>query len=160
IAAVVTALALVLLVVRAWRRRRARSGESRLEEDLDPDFDLVGSVDAVASAMLADADEQDAALAEGAPRNGIVEAWLRFEHQAALAGVPREMWETSTEFAVRLLESVRADDRATADLAELFRLARFSDHDLGETERSAAGDALRRIRTTLPGSARDGRVGS
>lgn len=142
-------VALVLLAVLGWRRR-PRSRASRLREDLDADFALVDPVEAVADAMLADADHQDAALADGAPRNGIVEAWLRFEHQAARAGVPREPWETSTEFAVRLLRDVRADDEATTALAELFRLARFSDHEVGEAERAQAAEALRRIRATLP----------
>lgn len=146
-------VAVVLLAVFALRRRRARPGRSRLQEDLDDHFALVDPLEAVAGAIRADAPEQDVALREGTPRNGIVEAWQRFETQAAAAGVPREDWETSTEFVRRLLASVRADAQAVADLAECYRLARFSDHVLGEAERQGAADALRRIRASLSGSA-------
>jgi hypothetical protein len=136
--------ALVLTVV-TWVRDRPRRRRPR-RDGPDPDYDLVDPVAAVADALAEAAEEQDAALSGGSPRNGIVEAWLRFEVLAERAGAPREPWETSTEFTARLLGSVGADARATARLAELYRLARFSDHELGEHEREAAAEALRRIR--------------
>jgi len=142
-------VAVVLLIVFALKRRRPRSGRSRLEEDLDDDFAVADPLEAVAGAIRAGAEVQDAALQEGTPRNGIVAAWQRFESQAAAAGVPREDWETSTEFVGRLLAVVRADARAVADLAAVYRLARFSDHVLGEREREGAAEALRRIRASM-----------
>lgn len=143
---VLVVVALVAAVVFYLRRRRSRWVASGLEVADDADFDVVDPVEAVTSALADDADEQDAALRTGTPRNGIVEAWLRFELQAARAGTPRLAWETSTEFTVRLLASVRADDQATARLAELYRVARFSDHEVGEADRAAAAAALERIR--------------
>ncbi|CAN5385323.1 hypothetical protein BH09ACT12_BH09ACT12_23740 [soil metagenome] len=146
---VLVVVALVIAVIFYARRRRRTVTASRLEEDADPDFDVVDPLAAVASAVVDDADEQDAVLREGTPRNGIVKAWLRFELQAARAGVPRKEWETSTEFTVRLLDSARADPVATSRLAELYRLARFSDHEVTETERADAAAALDRIREHL-----------
>lgn len=128
------------------RRRRAAS---TLEEATDTDFETIDAFAVVSSVLVEDAEQQDAALREGSPRNGIVAAWLRFERQAAVAGAPREEWETSTEFTLRLLESVRADRDATSRLAELYRVARFSEHPVTEADREAAAEALRRIRAAL-----------
>ncbi len=150
-------IALVVLVVVAlvltavlypWRRRRRRTAEAD-EGDVDPSFAIVDPFAAVSQALVADSDEQDAALRLGTPRNGIVEAWLRFEVQAVRAGLPREEWETSSEFTSRFLTAVQADTEAVADLSDLFRIARFSDHELGEVERERAAVALARIRGSL-----------
>lgn len=143
LALVVVSLALYAYFALRRRRPRRRAADDR---HADPDFALVDPVAAVTSALVEDADDQDAALATGSPRNGIVEAWLRFEVQAERGGVPRKEWETSSEFTERFLDTVRADPEATALLADLYRLARFSDHELGEAERVAAASALTRIR--------------
>lgn len=141
--------ALVLTVAYYARRGRRLRAASAVEEAAGDDFGTVDAFAAVSSALVEDAEQQDAALREGSPRNGIVEAWLRFELQAAAAGEPREEWETSTEFTLRLLESLRADLDATSRLAELYRVARFSAHPVAEADREAAAEALRRIRDGL-----------
>ncbi len=146
---VLIVVALVLAAVFFLRRRRPRRAGSPLQLDEEPDFDVVDTLDAVSSALVEDAPEQDAALRAGSPRNGIVEAWLRFELQAARAGAGRRDWETSTEFTLRLLDALRADPAATARLAELYRVARFSDHEITEAEREDAAAALGRIREQL-----------
>jgi hypothetical protein len=92
---------------------------------------------------------QRAALLQGDPRNAIVACWLAFEDAADAAGVARADWETSAEFAVRLLGTVSADREAVARLARLYREARFSAHPVSETQRQDAVAALDAIATSL-----------
>lgn len=139
-------VALVLYLASVLRRRRVRRRGSDADVGSDADFAVVDPLAAVSRAVVEDAAEQDAALGEGSARNGIVEAWSRFEVQAGRGGVPRAEWETSTEFTERFLASVHADPEATARLGDLYRLARFSDHPLNEVDRAAAAAALARIR--------------
>lgn len=113
---------------------------------------LAGEVDlvpAVVTAIAEDATEQEAALFVGTPRNGIVECWQRFEDRAEQVGATREPWETSAEFTLRLLDHVSADGHAVAELAALYREARFSEHEMDEADRRRALDLLRRIHDTL-----------
>ncbi len=132
-----------------WRdRERWRVRERRLDE---PDFDVLDDVGRVEKAIADDAVEQRALLADGSPRNAIVACWERFERQAETAGVPRRSWETSTEFAGRLLLLVAADAVAVDRLARLYRQARFSDHDVTEADRAAALAALDLIHAGLSG---------
>ena len=140
-------LGVALLLIRAahdaWRGRR------RPPERLpDPGFEtLEGS--AVVAAVREDAAAHDALLAGGSPRNAIVAAWHRFELQAERAGVRREPWETSSEFTLRILDLAGADSAAVTRLGELYREARFSEHELGEAERAGALAALVAIRESL-----------
>ena len=130
-----------------WRLRPKR----RVRRE-DVDFEVLAGADpadAVSAAMSDDAEHQMELLREGTPRNGIVACWARFEEQAARAGVRPETWETSSEFALRILDMVRADTSAVSALAELFREARFSEHEVTEAERSAAIDRLAQIHASL-----------
>ena len=124
-----------------WRKRRRRRP---VEFEVLP-----ASPEQAAEEMVRDADQQLALLLEGTPRNGIVACWHRFEVQAERAGFGREPWETSAEFTLRVLDVVAADERAVADLSVLYREARFSDHELAETARTAAVEALDQIHRSL-----------
>jgi hypothetical protein len=135
-------LSVVAGLPRPGRRRRARPDEEPVELD---------AVAAVSEAMLADAAAQESVLAGGTPRNAIVECWHRFELQAERVGTARRSSETSSEFTLRLLDIVEADEQAVARLSGLYREARFSDHDLGEADRQAALDALRQVHRDLRG---------
>lgn len=139
IRAVVTAslvLAVVLVVVYAWRNRpHLRWRRRRRPPPFEP---LPDAGDAVA----ADATAQLAALGRGMPRNAIVECWLRLERAVDDAGVQRRPSDTSTELTERVLAESLADPSALADLAALYREARFSDHQIGEDRREAAIAAL------------------
>lgn len=135
---------LVGLARRLWPGRR-----SRRESPEEIDFDVIESSEVVARAIVRDGPDQIALLQEGAPRNGIVECWHRFEVQARSAGLGRKPWETSSEFTLRLLDLVEADVEAVSTLAGLYREARFSDHDVEEVERRRALDALERIHRGL-----------
>jgi hypothetical protein len=59
------------------------------------------------------------------------------------------VWETSSEFTLRLLDLVAAEDRAVSRLAGLYREARFSEHPMTEAHRAAALEALAVIHAGL-----------
>ena len=131
------------LLTRDWRRK---------ERDPDPDevaFDPLDAPALLAEKMVSGARSQREALATGSPRNAIVACWHSFEEQAEGAGVRRQRWETSSEFTMRVLDTLSADDAAVLRLAELYRDARHSEHDITEANRRSAIDALDAIHRTL-----------
>ena len=100
--------------------------------------------------MTADAEEQRALLEVNAePRNAIVACWHRFEVQALRGGLERRPWETTAEYVLGILDLVNADHGAVADLADLYREARYSDHRLTEVQRRRALGALDAIHDSL-----------
>jgi hypothetical protein len=103
----------------------------------------------VALAVSADADEQRAALLRGAPRNAIVECWLRLEAAVIASGVVRNPSDTSSELTSRVIATCAVDQSSIARLAALYREARFSTHPMGEGERAAAMDALDALHADL-----------
>ena len=121
----------------------------RRERAVEVGFTTLGEPARLAQEIAADAAEQDAVLRDGDARNAIVAAWQRFEVQGAAAGVGRQPWETSSEYALRILDLVSADAGATHRLARLYREARFSDHPITEEHRARALDALAVIRRSL-----------
>lgn len=145
---VLTVLYLLWLVVR-WLRSEA-AAEHRRRRRRQVEFEVLPTTpEQAVEEMVSDADRQTALLREGSPRNAIVACWHRFEVQAERAGIGREQWETSAEFTLRVLDLVSADEHAVAELSTLYREARFSDHDLDESARSVALDALARIHRSL-----------
>lgn len=134
---------LLVTVVRAALSRRG--GEERVDVALT----LLDEPDRVAAAVVADAEEQDALLRDGDARNAIVATWHRFEVQGEAAGVPRHGAETSSEYALRFLDLADADTGPVRRLAELYREARFSEHEITEQHRAEALDALGAIRRSL-----------
>ncbi|GAA5156511.1 hypothetical protein GCM10023340_44610 [Nocardioides marinquilinus] len=140
-AAMLASVLWLLLAVRPQLRRERRR-RARTQQDHTLGADDADVVRAVGAALADDAEEQLRALEEGSPRNGIVACWHRFEVRAAAVGVAREPWETSSEFTMRLLDLVAADDRAVGRLALRYREARFSDHPVTEADRGEARDAL------------------
>lgn len=113
------------------------------------DFDVLDDPEPLVEEMRRDADDQFALLLGGHPRNAIVACWDRFEEQAERVNASRRPWETSSEFTLRLLEAVSADSEAVSRLESLYREARFSEHEIDETRRQAAVEALRRIHASL-----------
>ncbi len=140
------ALAVFLLAQarEVWRRRLRSAGVRQ-----SPDFATLDEPARLAAAITEDAAEQDHLLMDGEPRNAIVAAWLRFEVQGASAGLPRLSWETSSEYALRILDAVAADAGAVNRLAGIYREARFSQHPITEDHRAAAIEALAAIRRSL-----------
>lgn len=146
-------LLLALLAGVGWALLRLRDVvRRRLEREPDPDdpdFDVLDEPGRLAAAIVADAAEQDSLLLDGEPRNAIVAAWSRFEVQGERAGSPRREWETSSEYALRVLDLVEADSGAVHRLATLYREARFSDHPITEDHRDQALAALEQVRRSL-----------
>jgi hypothetical protein len=121
----------------AWQTYDARRRPDPPPEDIE--FDVLEGPRRLVEEITRDASEQRRVLLEeGSPRNAIVECWHRFEQQAAGAGLERHPWETSSEFTLRMLDLVSADAHAVAELAVLYREARFSTHTLDEATRQRA----------------------
>jgi hypothetical protein len=120
----------------AWQTYDARRRPDPPPEETE--FDVLEGPRRLAEEITRDAAEQRRVLMEGSPRNAIVECWHRFELQAAGAGLERHPWETSSEFTLRMLDLVAADSGAVAELAVLYREARFSTHSLDEAARERA----------------------
>jgi hypothetical protein len=146
-------LCILWLVYRGVRRfleylseRQPRQMQKRPD---DIDFDVLDDPEPLIEEMRRDADEQFELLLGGHPRNAIVACWDRFEEQAERVDASRKPWETSSEFTLRLLEAVSADDEAVARLEALYHEARFSEHEIDESQRQAAVAALRRIHASL-----------
>lgn len=147
------AVAALILVVLArggralwlrWRgRHRPATGSAAAFEELP-------APELVARAVADDVALQRAVLAEGSPRNGIVQCWSRLEGLGEQLGVAKRPWETSAEYTLRLLELIRADEGATHRLSDLFREARFSEHEVTEEHRRLAAGALEVIHDSLP----------
>jgi hypothetical protein len=77
--------------------------------------------------------------------------------QGVESGLPRHPWETSSEFALRMLARADVDSGPVSRLLDLYREARFSGHDLDESDRAAAAAALREIQAQV-GARRAGRA--
>ena len=101
------------------------------------------AVPLVPAELLEAARERLRALESGEPRNAIVAAWLDLEGSAAATGLPRQAAETSTEYTERVITVWAVDRERLADLAALYREARFSVHPLGEGHRARAIGDLR-----------------
>jgi hypothetical protein len=145
-------LCLVLFLLFRLAQWLREAYDARRRRDERPDevaFDVIEAPGLVAREILHDAEAQRRVLLAGAPGNAIIQCWERFEAQAATAGVSRQVWETSSEFTLRLLDLVAADDRAVSRLAGLYREARFSEHPMTEAHRAAALEALAVIHAGL-----------
>ncbi|WP_310526450.1 DUF4129 domain-containing protein [Nocardioides sp.] len=143
-----------MLYVAFWLARRAtRAWRLRRHFDVAPDVDFEtvppGHPRRARKAMALDAEEQLRLLLDGEPRNAIVACWHRFEMQAVESGLARHPWETSSEFALRMLEQADIDSGPVSRLLDLYREARFSEHDLDESDRAAAAAALREIQAQV-----------
>ena len=101
------------------------------------------AVPLVPAELLEAARERLRDLESGEPRNAIVAAWLDLEGSAAATGLPRLPAETSTEYTERVIAVWAVDRERLADLAALYREARFSVHRLGEEHRARAIGDLR-----------------
>jgi hypothetical protein len=115
----------------------------------DPDDTSFEALPDVAGAVIDDAAAQRAELRRGAPRNAIVQCWLRLERAVERAGLERDDADTPAEFTARVLRHYAVDPGAIDALSTLYREARFSTHALGEPEREAAVAALDALHRSL-----------
>jgi hypothetical protein len=148
---VLLGLCVLWLLYRLFRRLRD-SWSDRKGRDPRPSevaFDVLEDPDELAEEIRDDFDAQLALLLDGHARNAIVACWDRFEEQAERAGLARHEWETSSEFTIRVLDLVSADQGAVARLERLYHEARFSEHPIEEHHRRAAIEALEAIHLSL-----------
>ncbi|MEU4396927.1 DUF4129 domain-containing protein [Micromonospora orduensis] len=122
----------------AQRSRRTAEGTAR---------EVVAALDA----GLVDLDDQATD-----PRVAVIACWVRLEEAAATAGVPRRTGDTPTDLVSRLLRGdpdagvpaiVSAD--VLAELAYVYREARYATRPVDERTRDQARAALRRLRGEL-----------
>lgn len=133
----------VRLLLRAWANRpRLRWNRRTRSSDV-----LV--LDDLAEAVIADAEAQRAALRTGTAVNAIVECWLRLEAIVEDTGIDHDPALTATEFTAQVLARFDVDPAPTRRLTALYREARFSAHEMDETHRRAAIDAVDAIHASL-----------
>ena len=104
---------------------------------------------AVALALARGHERQLEALQHGAPRDAIVACWLELEDAVRASGVTPLPHQTAEELTARVLNALDVDQAAIAELAQLYREARFSRHQLSERDRERARAALDRLHADL-----------
>ncbi|WP_168801389.1 DUF4129 domain-containing protein [Glycomyces buryatensis] len=82
-------------------------------------------------------------------RSAIIACWVHFERAAAAVGIEKESSDTPADLVRHLLERHELDGAALARLSEAYLKARYSPHEVGETDREAARSALVELRTQL-----------
>lgn len=152
IALVILVVAILVLIVgvtgglRLLLRRRRLEGtmlpRTTAETEAEPEADPPGElVDEVADSM--------SSITGGSPRNAIVATWIRLEDALVAAGFEPRAAETPTEFVRRTLTTFALDEQAIGRLADLYREARFSTHELTEAHRDEAVDCLQQLHRQL-----------
>lgn len=148
---VLALVALVILLVprfrRSARRPRRRTSVDNPAPDV-PEPELAGQVSSTFDAALA-------RLLRGEREAAIIACWLRLERLVEAGGFPRAESETSSELVRRLASVLSLSERPLAELAALYREARFSNHRMSEQALTDATRALSQLRAevdlVLPG---------
>ena len=97
-----------------------------------------------------DAGLLDLAADDADPRRAVIACWVRLEQAAAAAGTPRHPGDAPGELVTRLLHEQRVSAPVLADLAEVYRLARYAaTHTVDAGMRSDAQAALTHLRAEL-----------
>jgi hypothetical protein len=108
-----------------------------------------GRFDTLPEVLLEGASARLEELQSGTPTNAVVACWMRLEDEVTAAGLRRDSSRTSTEVVATVLRDYDVDEAALRELAALFREARFSAHELTESHRARARDALTTIHVDL-----------
>ena len=132
---IVVALAVIALAAAiAWRGMDGPSSESAAS---GPTTVAAPVVEIGLEALRADAD----------PRRAVIAAYAAMEGTMARAGLGRDAPEAPIEYLRRVFGRWPRSAGEVARLSDLFQLAKFSRHDVDESMRDAAIDALERLRT-------------
>ena len=122
-------------------RRGPRSAEPpEVEDEVTPP----ALADAVAEGLRE--------LDQGAPGEGVVACWVQFERAAADAGTHRAAPDTASELVGRLIDRHPVSSGPLLRLADLYREARYSRHQLPESARTEARSLLEQLRAELEAS--------
>jgi hypothetical protein len=142
--AVVLVVCVVLIVVALIRERlRQRPARVRRRPTGD-DTPIADDIVAVLDAGLLDLSDTDQD-----PRRAVIACWLRLEQAAAAAGTPRQPGDTPGDLVGRLLAEQQVDASVLAELAAVYREARYAVHTVDERMRTDARTALQRLRADL-----------
>lgn len=76
------------------------------------------------------------------PRSAIIACWVHFEHAAEQVGIPKEPSDTPADLTRRLLERHELDGGSLSRLSQAYLRARYSPHEVDETDRDRARAAL------------------
>jgi hypothetical protein len=90
--------------------------------------------------------------AEPDARVAVVRAYARMEATLERFGVPRREAEAPFEYVGRVLLELEVSAAPVHRLAELFEVARFSRHEVGDGSKEGAIGALESIRDELRGT--------
>lgn len=83
------------------------------------------------------------------PRAAIMACWLHFERASEAVGIERESSDTPSDLVRKLLVRHELDGGALRRLSEAYLRARYSPHQVGETDRDQARDALIALQAQL-----------
>jgi Domain of unknown function (DUF4129) len=133
----VVVLATGLLHRPGWRRGLPLEG-APVEAREQPGTALPGAVERALDAV----EDPDA-------REAVVQAWLLLGRAAAETGTAPRAAETAAEYARRLAAERGLPAGAVAALAELYREARFSTHEVRPEQRDRAREHLLALRAAL-----------
>jgi hypothetical protein len=92
------------------------------------------------------------------PRAAIIAAYARMERLFASAGLARNPSEAPLEYLERALGELRASGTALGRLTGLFQRAKFSAHDVNESMRAEAIEALTQVRDELRANREEDRL--
>jgi hypothetical protein len=149
VAVILGAVALAVLLAIVWflikdtvSVRKGRLDTEQPGERLDNRReDVLAAVDAGLLDLAAD---------DADPRRAVIACWVRLEQAAAAAGTPRHPGDAPGELVTRLLHEQRVSASALADLAEVYRLARYAaTHTVDAGMRAEAQAALTQLRAEL-----------
>ena len=122
-------------------RREPRSAEPpEVEDEVTPP----PLADAVAEGLRE--------LDQGGPGEGVVACWVQLERAAADAGTHRAAPDTASELVGRLIDRHPVSSAPLLRLADLYREARYSRHELPESARAEARAALEQLQAELEAS--------
>jgi hypothetical protein len=141
--------ALVVVVVLAVLVAVARVIVARWQSREVPGEGEDAAVDTLPAALLRQARASEELLAEGPPGNGVIAAWVGLEEAVRSAGVRDDRSRTSEELVTVVLRSYAVDRGSLQVLAELYREARFSRHEVTEPMRERAREALQQVQADL-----------
>lgn len=128
------------------RTERRHAAEPTGAESEIPEIDDEELVEAL--------DETVAELRLGMAVDGaVIACWRRLEQAAVSSGIFRKPAQTSQEFTVEVLSRAVVDAAALEELAELYRQAMFSTHELTDAHRDRAVSALEALSAQLSGRA-------
>jgi hypothetical protein len=87
--------------------------------------------------------------AEPDPRRAVIAAYVRMERSLAAHGIPRRRFEAPHEYLHRVLSEVSGGRLAATRLTTLFERARFSPHEVDESMKASAIEAIESLQADL-----------